>query len=203
MRLPDPLLESAPRKIVRGQVRKSAKRSGREPGVCGFDSHLGHSKSGELLGASSEKDSDCSQLATNNSQLSIRSRRPTATTPGLHPGDGGSIPSGIIESRDESLESRAMTTVVLHVSRLWTLNSRLETGLSFNGRMPALQASDPGSIPGGSTEVLDPVVQRRRRLSDIQESDGSSPSGVTLSLIRKVAGYGWPDRIANAVLDER
>ena len=30
-----------------------------------------------------------------------------------------------------------------------------------------------------------PVVQRRRRLNDIQESDGSSPSGITVSLIRE------------------
>ncbi len=32
-------------------------------------------------------------LITNHK--SARSRRPTATTPGLHPGDGGSTPSGI------------------------------------------------------------------------------------------------------------
>lgn len=91
MRLPDPLLVEN----VRGQVRKSAKRSGREPGVCGFESHSGQSKG-------------------------VRSRRLTAKAPGLQLGDGGSIPSGVI-----------------------------------------------------------------------------------VCLIRKVAGYGWPDRTANAVLDER
>ena len=38
------------------------------------------------------------------------------------------------------------------------------TGLSFNGRMPALQASDPGSIPGGST--FSARFQRRSRPDD-------------------------------------
>ena len=35
-----------------------------------------------------------------------------------------------------------------------------------------------GSTPTSVTDI-DPVVQRRRRLADIQESDGSIPSGIT------------------------
>ncbi len=36
-----------------------------------------------------------------------------------------------------------------------------------------------GSTPTSVTVAVDPVVQRRRRPADIQESDGSIPSGIT------------------------
>lgn len=48
-----------------------------------------------------------------------------------------------------------------------------EMGSWSNGTTPARQVGNPGSTPGGSTD------ERR---------------------IRKVAGYGWPDRTANAAL---
>ncbi len=98
MRLPDPLL---------GQVRKLEKRSGREPDVCGFESHSGQSK-------------EIGPVVQRQRRLAYTQE----TVVRLHPGS-------------------------LAVERCSAADNKL--GLSFNGRMPALQASDPGSIPGGST----------------------------------------------------
>ena len=43
-----------------------------------------------------------------------------------------------------------------------------------------LSGREPGDFVGSTpTSITGPVVQRQRRLRDMQESDGSSPSGIT------------------------
>ena len=106
---------------------------------------------------------------------------------GFESHSGQSKEFGPVVQRQRRLAYTQETVVRLHPGSLAAERCSAafnNMGLSFNGRMPALQASDPGSIPGGSTV--------RFEISNLR-----------LGHIRKVAGYGWPDRTANAVLAMR
>ena len=98
--------------------------------------------------------------ATGNclNSITISSRGPTATTPLLQRGNGGSIPSGTTHPRRDVFGLQVFRQHASVVRRETEFDSRADlarmiaaTGGSSNGKTPALQAGNRGSTPRLST----------------------------------------------------
>jgi hypothetical protein len=158
--------------------------------VCGFNSHLGYSASGGPAEVGSKDRQagglvDC-RLPTPGGLPGTRSRGPAATTPGPHPGNDGSSPSGITH-----LANGAAGPRVRHRYRTPGIGVQIPGG-PLNG--PMVQREDASSADWRSGFDSRWVHWPRGT------PRGAAPAGRDLRLQRKVAGYGWPDRPAKVVL---
>jgi hypothetical protein len=79
-----------------------------------------------------------------------RSRGPAVTTPGPHPGNDGSSPSGITVWAAGPIGRRRLRTPEMRVR--FPRGPLEGTGSWSNGTTPVRQTGNPGSIPGGSSE---------------------------------------------------
>ena len=113
-------------------------------------------------------------------RVNATSRGPTATTPLLQRGNGGSIPSGttgLIDDRDDG--PRVCRRHPSFVRRGTEFDSRADLwdsgrmkGHWSNGKTPGLQPGDRGSTPRRSTDGIRSDSSRAGR-----SSSGSSPNG--------------------------
>jgi hypothetical protein len=147
-----------------GRVRKSAKRPGREPGE--------------------------SLWVRFPPRLLQRSRGPAAKTPGPHPGNDGSSPSGITDWAAGPRGGRRLRTPEMRV--------RIPRGPLAGGRKAVFRQpwklETVGSIPTPLTEwAHGPTGRHQFGRLEIRVRFPVGP-------LWKVAGYGWPGRSAKAVL---
>ena len=105
-------------------------------------------------------------------------RSPSLT---LRVSETSSVPSSNGEGAWPTPRRRWFDSIRDYCSSSVTRRTTTRACRSMGGCLPCKQAIRVRFPVGPLSSVIDPVVQRRRRLSDIQESDGSSPSGVTRS----------------------